>query len=782
MGKSIGIDLGTTNSVASIRKIETEIIKNSEGDEITPSCVSTKKKKQIIVGKDAIAWRKQNPENTITGVKRLMGRNIKDAEVKKLITDNKLSYKISEYSKGSENSIGVHFANDEFTPQEMSAEILKKIKRDAEKSLKDSVEYCVITVPSYFNDKQKHATRTAAALAGLRVRRLLSEPTAAAISFGIESIAKDEAKNIIVFDFGGGTFDLSILTISGGQYIEQGKGGDMWLGGDDIDYILTDYVLKEIEKKYSIDNIKTLLAKQDVKNKNLFYGELKTSIENAKISLTTEAQAYVEIIGILRDNNNKVIDIDIKITKDIFNNLIEDIVQRTIMLTKSLIEEIDFTEDLIDKILLVGGSSKIPAIANALKKSFGDEKILIHKHPMLAISEGAAILSHRLSESYECPECGKSVQQNDKLCGHCDFNLEKYTIEHGVFDVVHTTAHDYYIQLENGDKHLLIEKNTPLPCEAEETFKLLSINQYFVHLNFINVVNEANENIGNFWLGIDCNVKEVLPPELFEKLTQYDVSEGLEIKTKMIIDENNIIKIEAFLKDVPEVKLSKKLSRGGIDEKIFLSIEKLIEEVNKDNYSKMIEQEVAQRLLSTIEDTNKLVDDNTEKINYNLLQQANLKLNKAKRIFNEKNQINGYGGIVYIERLFKKLSDIIPKKTKTKIDKFMKEYKKIINTADYDADLTFNKKIDNFIEKNLDIYNEIFILDAAYNRIKISEPKEAKKLKRVYDKILTAHNQKNENKVHSLYEKYNEEIDQARYICSIMNSGTSIGIKKGVQI
>ncbi|MBF0204846.1 MAG: Hsp70 family protein, partial [Desulfamplus sp.] len=295
MAKSIGIDLGTTNSVAAVKKVHTEIIKNAEGDLLTPSCVTLQSKKGLIkfiskenfvVGRHAVEWMKQDPANTVTAVKRLMGRSINDPEVQKIISDRRHLNTITTHSRGTENSLAIVLGKKEYTPEQISAKILEKIHVDAENSLGDTIEYAVITVPAYFNDKQKHATRNAAALAGIKVQRLLPEPTAAAISFGVDNIGKEDAKTVLVFDFGGGTFDLSVLTISGGQFIEQGKGGNMWLGGEDIDQKIIDHVLQETAKEYEIEDIHSFIDGQDAAVRNRFSAELKHAVEKAKIDLS----------------------------------------------------------------------------------------------------------------------------------------------------------------------------------------------------------------------------------------------------------------------------------------------------------------------------------------------------------------------------------------------------------------------------------------------------------------------------------------------------------------
>jgi len=314
MKKTIGIDLGTTNSVAAIKKITTEVLKNSEGENITPSCVTVKKRlmkmPEFIVGRNALEWLRQEPENTITAVKRLIGRNFDNSEVQELIADHGLRYRIATHSQGSKNSLAILAGGREFTPEEISAKILAKIKADAEKVLDDEVDSAVITVPAYFNDKQKHGTRTAAALAGLKVRRLLPEPTAAAISFGVDTISGDEGRTILVFDFGGGTLDLCILTISGGQIIEMGKGGDMWLGGEDIDRLIIDHVLAETAREEEIDDIRALIDGQETSRKNRFLAELKISVERAKIALSDKTETVIEILGILLDEDGDAIDIE----------------------------------------------------------------------------------------------------------------------------------------------------------------------------------------------------------------------------------------------------------------------------------------------------------------------------------------------------------------------------------------------------------------------------------------------------------------------------------------
>ena len=652
MSKSIGIDLGTTNSVFAVRKLHTEILKNAEGDLITPSCVTLKKSQiplsrpKFIVGKHALEWMKQEPQNTVVSVKRLMGRSFNDSGVHEMIADHRLRYQIAQQTKGAQNSLAIMLAGKEYTPEEISAKILEKCRLDAETVLEDEVEYAVITVPAYFNDKQKHATRIAAILAGLKVRRLLPEPTAAAISFGVDAVKDDEAKTILVFDFGGGTFDLSVLTISGGQFIEQGKGGDMWLGGSEIDSLLSDYVLNEITKENQIQDMAVLLEAQSEKQQNLFLGELREQVEKAKIRLSIEEEACVTILGILKDQDGDTIDIDVELTRNQFDDIIAPIVETTVRLTQKVLEDLHFSPDLIDKVLLVGGSAKIPTIIDAMQQVFGVEKVMLHERPMLAIAEGAAILSHRLADTYECPQCGHSVSQTENLCRQCGFDLNAHTIESGVWNIVHSAAHDYYIHLENNEKHLFVEQHTPLPFEKTEVFKLVHSEQQLVHMKFSNRVNEKEERIGDLWLGFDL-----------DELEEMDQEPSLHVAVTLKIDESNLIEVSATLKEFPDIKLSKTLSRGKADEQLFLSLEEVIAEANLLQYKEFVMEDLLNRTISIIKSIHKVVDPANDKVDVEACDLAAMKIKKAQKLAAEGKisqamivyaelALSGYGGAI----------------------------------------------------------------------------------------------------------------------------------------
>ena len=777
MAKSIGIDLGTTNSAASIKKVTVEIIENSEGELITPSCVSVQKKKilgvisktNMIVGKHAVEWIKQDPANTVTAVKRLMGRSITNPEVQKIISNPRQANTILVHSQGTDNSLVIHLQNEEYRPEQISAEILNKLHQDAEKYLKDSVEYAVITVPAYFNDKQKHATRTAAALAGLKVQRLLPEPTAAAISFGVDQVKDDEAKTILVFDFGGGTFDLSVLTISAGQFLEQGKGGNMWLGGEDIDHKIEDFVLNETADEYDIEDMSELLEQQEDGIKNRFLGELKTAVEQAKINLTDQEEAYIEILGGLKDLDGDLLDVDITLTREQFEQMIQPVVENAMTLTKQLLDDIHFTIDLVDNVLLVGGSSKIPCIIRAVKEMFGADKVLLHERPMLAIAEGAAILSHRLSDTYECASCGHTVTQTDTVCPQCGFDLEEHTITHGVLDIVHSTAHDYYVALENGDKYLFIENNTPLPCERSETFKLVELNQELVHMKFFNIVNHVEESIGDFWLGIDKESNS----DAFQAFTHENPGQPLHINVTLNIDENNLVEVSAALHGIPGVELTRTLSRGQADEKLFMALEDMINEANENKYSTYTIEDMTTRIVDMVKDIHGLIDKETGRVKESVYNLVEMSLEKTKRMARE--GMNSYALIYYVEDLIENFRMLLTPKDCSRIQKQIDHLRQMNLTGTYEQNVKAHKALDKCTD-GYPVLNITAMISKAEDLCDEHEPARAAKFRSAVSTIIDNVKNPNEEQLDKLL---NEVMPEVHMILSKYDNQTGT-IQKGI--
>lgn len=354
MKKAIGIDLGTSNSVIAFKDTAVKIIRNKENEELTRSCIGLNNG-ETLVGQKAYMIIKRDPINTILSVKRLMGGAYNDKMVKEMIESPYYKYGITSLKGGTDDAVAIILGGKQYTPEQLSAEILKKLKTDAEEKFGDEVTHAVITVPAYFTEKQKNATRIAAQLAGLKVQKLLAEPTAAAIAYGVDNIKAGDAKTVLIYDFGGGTFDLSILNIVDGQYMEAGTGGDRWLGGDDIDRKLQSLVYEKVTKKYDINNIETLVSKLPDKKRYLFEGEMRLQTESAKIQLSSATTADIYIDNILEDENEEIIDVEVTITRVEFENLVRPFVERSIELIESLLKEVGYDILMVDNILLVGG-------------------------------------------------------------------------------------------------------------------------------------------------------------------------------------------------------------------------------------------------------------------------------------------------------------------------------------------------------------------------------------------------------------------------------------------
>jgi molecular chaperone DnaK len=688
MKKSIGIDLGTTNSAAAIKKVAVEVLKNAEGEYITPSCVTVRKrllrKPEYIVGRHALEWLHQEPENTITAVKRLIGKNYYDREVQDLQAEHGFRYALAPHSRGTANSLAILVAGIELTPEEVSAKILEKIKADAEQVIGDAVDTAVITVPAYFNDKQKHATRTAAALAGLKVNRLLPEPTAAAISFGVDQIQGEEACNVLVFDFGGGTLDLSLLTMSGGQIIEMGKGGDMWLGGEDIDRLILNHVLYESARQEGVEDIQALIDKQEISRKNRLLAELKTAAEKAKIALSEQLETCIEIFGLLLDSDGDALDIEVDLSRDQFEDMMAPVVENMLKLVRTLLAEVHCPPEALDRVLLVGGSSHIPCVIKALQKEFGEEKVLLHDRPMLAIAEGAAILSHRLAHVLECPQCGQEAAQKDSHCPHCGFDLEAYTLDHGIFDIVHAAAHDYFIRLENDQRFLLVEKNTPLPCSNTEYFKLTAADQELVHLKFYNIVNGKEESIGDLWLGIEH---------------QHYEEEGKDmphVAVTLDIDENNLVAAKAVLVDQPEIAVSGTLSRGKADEKLLLQVEQLLNEAESKGCTTYTVVDLVHRVRSILHSIQQLVDPNTGEVNENLFKSIEQKVQKTVKISEEDEA--PLSRIYYAEGMLESYGMFIPPARQEQLLKKIAKVREVDENGSYEETMKALEELTNLLD------------------------------------------------------------------------------------
>lgn len=571
MGKTIGIDLGTTNSVIAFKDATVRVLSTgSNHEDLCRSCVALDKSGNFAVGNVVYKnWKRYAP-NIVVSVKRLMGAAISDPQVQKIKSDKNIyPYGISKLSGGTKESVAIIMDGKEFLPEQISAEILRQLKTDASVKLGDEVTHAVITVPAYFNEKQKTATRKAAELAGLKVQRLLAEPTAAAISYGADKMSADEDKIFLVYDFGGGTFDLSILVASGGNFIESGTGGDRWLGGDDIDRLIHEYVIAEAGKQNGGINIRNIIESLPEKKKYAFQGELKDEIEGVKKALSQSDSASIAIFDYLETVDGDSIDIEVSITRETFESMIRPLVQRTIDLIDELLEKTAYPIDVIDNILLVGGSSCIPLVRMMLCDKYGKSKILSSEKPMLAIAEGAAILSHSMGTESECPSCGKPTSVGEEICPFCKdlvINATSSQIKEGIVQVSITTKHKTFIEIANDADEIIykeiIDENIPLPHEVSHKFFTLIENQKIIGVKlFTNAENNTKEKLstGFFIIPEDLPVRSELQ---FTFMLTEDEIMSLKVRVPAIDKTTNVV-----------------LSRGSLDSHCLETISSSFEQI-----------------------------------------------------------------------------------------------------------------------------------------------------------------------------------------------------------
>ena len=527
MAKTIGIDLGTTNSVVAFKDASVKVVATGpNNEELCRSCVAVNSNGSMVVGNSPYQhWRRYAP-NIVVSAKRLMGASFTDPQVQKMKCDKDMyPFGISKKSGGTDESVSIVLKGKEYSPEQISSQILRQLKEDASIKLNDEVTHAVITVPAYFNEKQKTATRKAAELAGLKVQRLLAEPTAAAISYGADKMSEDEDKIFLVYDFGGGTFDLSILVASGGRFIESGTGGDRWLGGDDIDRLLSEYVITEAGKEHGVD-LHELIEVLPEKKKYAFQGEFKKEVEDAKKTLSQSESATIQIFDILETEEGDPVDVDVTITRDKFESMIQPLVQRTIDLIDELLEKTAYPIDSIDNILLVGGSSCIPLVRKMLTDKYGKEKILSSEKPMLAIAEGAAILSQSMGTDYECTDCGNLIPIESDKCPHCNKEKESGTgLDNGI---VFTTKHKYFIEYrddaDNVNYSMIIDENQVLPNEVNDKFFTLVDNQKIIAVKiFSDKENGEKEKISTGFFTITENLPAHSELQFTFRLTEDEI-------------------------------------------------------------------------------------------------------------------------------------------------------------------------------------------------------------------------------------------------------------------
>jgi len=454
MGKIIGIDLGTTNSCVSVMEGgEAKVITNTEGGRTTPSIVSVTESGERLVGQIAKRQAVTNPQDTVFGVKRLIGRKYVSKEVQDDIKN--LPYEIEKAENGD---VRIPMRNKQYSPAEISSFILADIKKSAEEYLGETVTDAVITVPAYFSDSQRQATRDAGKIAGLNVSRIINEPTAASLAYGLD---KKKEEKIVVFDLGGGTFDVSILEIGDGVFEVKATNGDTHLGGEDFDLRIIDYLADEFKKDQGIDLRKDKMALQ----------RLKEAAEKAKMELSSSMETDVNLPFVTADANGPK-HLNIKITRAKLEGLVSNLLDKLVAPCQTALKDADFSASDIDEVILVGGMTRMPAVQERVKKIFGKEPCK-GVNPDEVVALGASIQG--------------AVLQGD------------------VKDVLllDVTPLSLGIETLGGLMTRLIEKNTTIPTKKSEVFSTAEDNQPAVSIHVLQGEREmalGNKTMGRFEL------------------------------------------------------------------------------------------------------------------------------------------------------------------------------------------------------------------------------------------------------------------------------------------
>lgn len=591
MGKIIGIDLGTTNSAMAVMQSgKPEIIANSEGNRTTPSVVAINKNKERLVGQVANRQRVTNPTNTIFGVKRLVGRKFSDKEVSRDI--DLMPYKIVKSGTG----VKVTMSDKDYSPEEVSAMILSKLKADAEAFLGEPVTEAVITVPAYFDDSQRQATKDAGKIAGLEVKRIINEPTAAALAYGLD---KGKEEKIAVFDLGGGTFDVSILQLGDGVFEVLSTNGDTHLGGEDFDMRIVNHFVDEFKKESGID----------VKDDKSAMQRLKEEAEKAKKELSTTEVADINLPFLTADADGPK-HFEYKLTRSKLIDLVGDLIDKTADPCEKALKDAKLKASDINEVILVGGMTRMPAVIEKVKSIFGkDPKQGVNPDEVVAV--GAAIQG--------------GVLQGD------------------VKDVLllDVTPLSLGIETLGGVATKLIERNTTIPTSKSEVFSTAADNQPQVEIHVVQgergMVND-NKSLGRF-------VLDGIPP----------APRGVpQIEVTFNLDANGILNVTAKDKGSGKEQSITIQNSGNLSKDEVEKAAKEAEAHADEDKKKREEIEVRNTLENSIYQAEKLKTDNKEKVSEDDAKKIEEAVEKAKKV-----QTDEKADKEAIESASKELNDVI---------------------------------------------------------------------------------------------------------------------------
>ena len=575
MAKIIGIDLGTTNSVVAVMSGgEPVVIPSAEGERLIPSVVAVNKNHERIVGRAARNQAIVNPENTIFSIKRLMGRKYNDPEVQRTIS--RVPYKISAASNGD---VRVTLDGKEYSPPEISAMILGKLKADAEAYLGEAVNQAVITVPAYFNDSQRNATKDAGRIAGLEVLRIINEPTASSLAYGLD---KKKNEIIAVYDLGGGTFDISVLDVGEGVFQVRSTNGDTFLGGDDFDLRVMDYLIEEFKKANNLD----------LRNDRQALQRLKEAAEKAKIELSTVQQTEINLPYLTADATGPK-HLVLTLTRAKLEQLTADLVQKTLDPIRRALSDAGLKSSEINEVVLVGGMIRMPAVQEAVRREFGREP---HKgvNPDEVVAIGAAIQAGVL---------GGDVK--DIL----------------LLDVTPLTLS---VETLGGVSTPLIERNTTIPTRKSQVFSTASDGQTQVEIHVLQgerPMAADNKSLGKFYLDGIPSAPRGVP----------------QIEVTFDIDANGILNVTALDKATNRSQHITITASSGLTESEIQKMKSDAEAHAEEDRRRKELVEVRNNADNTIYAAEKLLRENGDKIPENLKKEVEESVSKLRGTTGEEN-------------------------------------------------------------------------------------------------------------------------------------------------